>query len=45
MILAGNEDIRKSLDEFDFGQDLKTITELAALERLKINVPPFLRCY
>ena len=24
MILAGNEDIHKSLDEFEFGQDLKT---------------------
>ena len=24
MILAGNEDMHKSLDEFNFGQDLKT---------------------
>ena len=24
MILAGNEEIHKSLDEFEFGQDLET---------------------
>ena len=24
MIFAGSEDIHKSLDEFEFGQDLKT---------------------
>ena len=24
MIFAGNEDMHKSLDEFEFGQDLKT---------------------
>ena len=34
-ILAGNEDIHKSLYEFDFRTDPTTDTELAALERLK----------
>ena len=33
MILAVNENMHKSLDEFEFGQDLKT-----DYERLKINV-------
>ena len=35
LILAGNEDMHKSLDEFKFGQIPLLTWELAALERLK----------
>ena len=40
-ILAGNEDMHKRLDEFEFGQDLTPTAELAALEHLKTNVTTF----
>ena len=36
-ILAGNEDMHKILEEFDFQRDWTLTTELAALERLKIS--------
>ena len=35
MILAGNEDMHKSLDEFEFRPDPLLTWELAALKRLK----------
>ena len=34
-ILTGNDDIHKSLDEFDIRPDSTTTTELAVLKRLK----------
>ena len=34
-ILAGNDDINKSLNEFEFGEIGPWTMELAALERLK----------
>ena len=34
-ILAGNDDIHKSLNEFEIGEIRPWTTELAALERLK----------
>ena len=39
-ILSGNEDMHKSLDEFEIPSD-RTIDHEAALEYLKINVFPF----
>ena len=41
MILAGNEDIHKSLDEFELVKIWRHIAELGAIERLKINVSFF----
>ena len=38
LYLTGNTDNHKHLDEFEFQSDPIADTELAALERLKINV-------
>ena len=37
LILAGNKDTHKRLNEFDFGHIQPAATELAALERLKYS--------
>ena len=39
-MLAGNDNIHESLDEFEFGQILSGTTELAALEHLKKSMLP-----
>ena len=40
-ILAGNNDVHKSLHEFEIRPDPIRTTELGALEHLKIDVAPF----
>ena len=46
MILAGNEDIHKSLDEFEFGQDQKTDYGVSCPFASNKSMSPFiLGCY
>ena len=46
MILAGNDDIHKSLDELEFGQDQKTDYGVSCPCASKKSMSPlFLGCY